>query len=75
MIDAGTSLFGKLTRVITCDDYQHMILDAYCSGKSAIFNKFAGWKETRKDNTRVYLIPTEDVEFVAEIIDDFKKSL
>ena len=57
----GKSAFG-FTMILTENEKEAEHLFAYCDSKSTLWNWFFGWRETRKDDSMLFLIPTKKIK-------------
>ena len=58
----------------TCDKAMSDILEAYCEGRSFLWNIFFGWRKTDKDCKLFYWIPTRKIETLINLAEEIKKS-
>ena len=61
------------TYLWTCDKVMYNILEAYCEGRSFLWNIFLGWRKTDHDKL-FYWIPTRKIETLINLAEEIKKS-
>lgn len=52
--------FG-FSKVITADPTTQNVFLAYCEGKNFLWNIYLGWRETLKDDSMIFWLPTKKI--------------
>ena len=52
--------FG-FSKVITADPTAQNVFLAYCEGKNFLWNIYLGWRETLKDDSMIFWLPTKKI--------------
>lgn len=64
------------TYIITDDEIEQDILQAYCTGKSFLWNMYLGWRKTNlKTNQMYFWIPTNKIEELTSLIDKINREI